>query len=276
MIAITSAVASSVRYLTLATVVMTGCTFASPAPTLEVIPPAPEPPAPQPCLTNEQGVALCVDFEDRPLVDQASDRSPNQTNAAAVDVNTTERRPGEQAAVLRSTSSLRVRETASLDLPRFTIEMWIFPEQPPAKRTDVGLFDNFGQYTMRLRDDLRIRCGLTATSDILSNSAVPRQAWSHVACSYADGELRIYLNGQLSDCRTVTPISLVGTFGSAIGAELKPNVGATAVAPGDRFLGGIDNVRIYDHAVEAEHICAAAGQAPGSCLDACPDDGTGE
>lgn len=268
--------ASLVRYLTLATVALTGCTFASPAPEIEVIPPAPEPPAPQPCLTSEQGVALCVDFEDRPLVDQARDRSPNQSNAAVVDVSTTERRPGEQAAVLRSTSSLRVRETPSLDLPRFTIEMWIFPDQPPPKRTDVGLFDNFGQYTLRLRDDLRIRCGLTATSDILSNSAVPRQAWSHVACSYADGELRVYLNGQLSDCRTVTPISLVGTFGSAIGAELKPNVGATAVAPGDRLLGGIDNVRIYDHAVEAAHICAAAGQAPGSCLDECPADGTGE
>jgi hypothetical protein len=269
-------VTSLVRFLTLATVAMIGCTFASPAPTLEVIPPAPEPPAPQPCLTDEQGVALCVDFEDRPLVDHASDRSPYHNDADAIDVGTMERLPGEQAAVLRSTSSLRIRETAALDLPRFTIEMWIFPDQLPPKRTDVGLFDNFGQYTMRLRDDLRIRCGLTGTSVILSNSAVPRREWSHVACSYADGELRVYLNGQLSDCRTVAPTSLVGTFGSAIGAELKPNVGVTAVTPGDHFLGGIDNVRVYDHALEAERICAAAGQAPGSCLDACPDDGTGE
>lgn len=268
-IAILSGVSTTVRYLTLATV-MTGCTFASPAGSPEVIPPAPTPPAAQPCQTNEQGVVLCVDFEDRPLAGLATDRSPYGNHAVAVDVGSTQRLPDEQAALMRSTSSLRVPESAALDLAQFTIEMWIYPEKPPPKRADWGLFDNYGQYTMRIRDDLKIRCALLGDSRVSSDSAVPKQQWSHVACRYAAGELRVYINGHLSDCRTVPPIAVPGLFGSAIGAELRPNATLTAAAPVDRFIGGIDDVRVYDHPLDEDVLCAAAGQAPGSCATECP------
>jgi hypothetical protein len=262
-------VSAPVRYLTLA-IAMTGCSFVSPPESPEVILPSPTPPAAQPCRTDEPGVALCVDFEDRPLLNMATDRSRNANHVAAVDVSPRQRTADEQAVTLRPTSSLRVPESAALDLPQLTIEMWIFPDQQPPKHVDVGLFDNPGQYTMRLQDNLRIRCGLVGAAQVSSASAVPKQQWSHVTCRYAEGELRAYVNGHLSACRTAAAIPLPIAVGSAIGSELKPSADLATAEVIDRFIGGIDNVRIYDRALDEAAICAAAGQEPGSCEAACP------
>jgi Concanavalin A-like lectin/glucanases superfamily len=273
-------VAAIVRSLSLVTALnalhaMTGCGFASPGAGPEapgapdVIPPSPTPPAPEPCRSDEQGVALCVDFEDKPLASLASDRSPYGNHAAAIDVGSMIRLPGEQAARLGATSSLRVNETQTLDLPTFTIEMWIFPEVQPPEEEDAGLFDNFGQYKLRLTDELRVRCGLIGDNEVTTEGAVPQQAWSHVACRYAAGEVRVYLNGHLSACRTVGASADIGLFGSAIGGKLALISGATVTVK-DRLIGGLDNVRIYNRALEEARICAAAGQLPGSCETECP------
>jgi hypothetical protein len=260
-------VATIVRLLTFATV-MTGCNFVSPPRSPEVIEPSPMPPVEQPCRSNEPGVALCVDFEDQPLASVATDRSPNQNHAVAVAVGATQRPPGEQAALLSAASSLLVRESAALDLARFTIEMWIRPGQTPKyKDGDAGLFDNFGQYTMRLQSDRRVRCGLVGSDRVSSTAAVPAGAWSHVACRYTDGEMRVYINGQLSNCQSVEAITQLGLLGSAIGSEVNPIPGGP---PKDRFIGGIDNVRIYDHPLEDDRICVAAGWPTGSCEATCP------
>jgi hypothetical protein len=264
-------VTTIVRYLTFM-IVVTGCTFASPfaeEPEPEPIEPGPMPVA-QPCRTDEPGVVLCVDFEDPSLAAQAIDRSPHQNHAIAHDVESTLRLPpDERAAVLSTVSSLRVPESPSLDLAAFTIEMWIYPELRPGKGQDVGLFDNHNQYSMRLRDGLRIRCGLDLISKASASSrgSVLERTWSHVACRYAEGQMRVYINGHLSACQALTPIPLGSTLGSAIGAEIDP------LAPEnlrDRFIGGVDNVRIYDRALEDARICAAAGQAPGTCQSTCP------
>jgi len=278
-------VVTLVRSLAFLTVV-TGCSFSSPdGSSPEVAQPSDTPPPPQPCRTDEQGVTLCVDFEDRPLMNIASDRSPNANHAAAIDVGSTQRIAGEQAAVLGTTSSLRVAESPALDLTTFTIEMWIHPGPPPAAVAkgvlDFGLFENHNQYTMRVQGDFRIRCGLsTALSAALpttfnlatSREAVPPAKWSHVACRYANGEMRVYVNGHLSGCKAMNalaPLGQLGLLGSAIGAELRLTTGSTAVEPKDRFLGGVDNVRIYDRALEDASICAAAGQPAGLCSTSC-------
>ena len=261
--------ATIVRYLTFATV-MTGCTFASPAP--EIIPPAPAP-TPQPCRAGEEGVVLCVDFEDDSLAAQALDHSRYQNHAVAHDVDSTRREPpGERAAVLSAVSSLRVPESPTLDLAAFTIEMWIRPDRKPPKRKDAGLFDNPGEYTMRIKDDLKIRCGVSAAAGapVTSDGAVPEREWSHVACRYDGAELRVYINGQLSRCQSATKVPIPSGLGSAIGAELAP---IAPIAPEnlvDRFLGGVDNVRIYDRPLADDLLCEAAGHPRGSCQSECP------
>lgn len=257
---------------------VTGCTFASPFPEPEVIPPGPAPTA-QPCRTDEQGVVLCVDFEDDSLAVQAIDRSPYQHHAVAHDVDRTLRLlPDEDAAVLTSVSSLRVAESDELDLSTFTIEMWIYPQQKPPKKQDVGLFDNLGHYSMRLHNDLKIRCGigLIETTRVSSESAVPERQWSHVACRYTGGEMRVYLNGHLAGCQLLGTTIQGGDLGSAIGSEIDPLLPLVGDGVKDRFLGGIDNVRIYDRALDEDGICVAAGQAPGSCPRECPDSDAGD
>jgi hypothetical protein len=279
-------VVTLVRSLAFLTVV-TGCSFSSPyASPPEVAEPSDTPPLPQPCRTDEPGVALCVDFEDQPLMNVAADRSPNKNDATAIAVGSTLRIAGEQAAVLSPMSSLRVPESPALDLTTFTIEMWIYPGAlPVAKGTpDFGLFENHNQYTMRFQGDHLIRCGLSAalSADLpttfnlaTSREAVPPSKWSHVTCRYADGEMRVYVNGHLSGCKTMTalaPLGQLGLFGSAIGAELKLTPAKTAVELKDRFIGGVDNVRIYDRALDEASICAAAGQPAGLCSTSCEEE----
>ncbi len=265
--------ATIVRYLTFV-LAASGCSFSSPNRAPEVIPPG-SAPMPQPCGTNEEGVVLCVDFEDASLTTQAIDRSPYQNHAVAFNVGSRRREPpGEQAALLSDASSLRVGESPTLDLPAFTIEMWIWPQraQPKGKdggKIDHGLFDNHRQYTMRLREDLKIRCGvgLDAEARVSSESAVPGQTWSHVACTYLDGEIRVYINGLLNDCQDLGSPTSTGDRGSAIGSEIDP---ADPARLRDRFVGGLDNVRIYDRALDAARICKAAGQT-GTCPSECPE-----
>jgi len=262
-------VTTIVRYLTFVTV-MTGCGFVSPPQSPpEVIPPATTPPAAEPCRTDEPGVVLCVDFEDRPLMNQAVDRSPKAANATAVEVGTMMRTPGEQAAVLTDRSSLTLPEASKLDLATFTIEMWIWPNFSTLKYKDhdAGLFHNYGQYAMRIQDDRRIICGLLGDQRVTSDQAVPLREWSHVTCRYAQGEMSVYLNGKLSGASSISSIPLLDLFGSAIGSELRRTPTLTAEVV-DRFIGGIDNVRIYDRALDPDRICLAAGHtSPAECQE---------
>lgn len=267
-------VTTFVRYLTLA-IAAAGCGFSSPDLDLpDVIPPAPMP-TPQPCGTDETGVVLCVDFEDELLIAQAADRSPFQHQVSAHDVERVVRPPvNEDAALLTPVSSLLVAESPALDVPRFTIEMWIRPDQVVKhKDGDAGLFDNPGHYGMRLREDRKVRCGVgdLRLTRLSSLSAVQARTWSHVACTYDGTELRVYLNGQLAGCEELQSTVPGGAFGSAIGAEIAPGPSPDDVK--DRFLGGVDDVRIYDRALAADRICRAAGHTDtASCRSECPSD----
>lgn len=263
---------STIRYLTFA-IVVTGCTFVPPGPA--IIPPA-DSPTPQPCEAGEQGVALCVDFEEVPLTELVLDRSPYQHLVTAINVASTPRVTGEQAALLSKESSLRVAESPMLDLADFTIEMWIRPDQKPPGKKDkdgvAGLFENFGRYTMQLKEDLRVRCGLVDDLRDTSEEAVPLALWSHVVCRYAGGEMRVYLNGHLSSCSQIAapdPIPDLILAGSVIGARFN----AAGLDLSDRLVGGVDNVRVYDHGLPQERICTSAGRSVEECNLECPSGG---
>jgi hypothetical protein len=179
----------------------------------------------------------------------------------------------ERAAELSPGSSLLVPESAKLDVPQLTLEMWIRPAVAPAKDKVAGLFDNPGQYSMLFEDTRRVRCGLTGDDNANSEASVPLNMWSHVACRFDGRQLRIYINGQLSECATFeNRIEPGGVPGAAIGSRLIP--GPLPVYR-DRFTGGVDNVRIYNSALPDDQICTAAGFPSGTCKATCPsrDDG---
>lgn len=259
-IAVWLLVSTLVRYLAFA-ITVTGCAFTAPE-AVPIIEPGPDP-GPQPCRAGEQGVVLCVDFEEPPVAGRVLDSSPIDHVVTAISVLPEPRLPGEHAVVLSTPSSLLVAPSPELDLPELTIEMWIRPDKKPPRKGS-GLFDHHDHYTMAIRDNRRIRCGLTGDDQVTSEDAVPDKAWSHVVCRLTGGEMRVYLNGHLSACRQLEPASTAPNLvGSAIGARLAPVLT-------DRFIGGVDNVRVYSLGLTDEQICAAAGQPAGECAAACP------
>ena len=253
---------------------MAGCAFGAPgegAADAEDepidIPPAAQP-VPRHCGIVEAGLVLCIDFEDVSLAQQAADGSTFRNNALAANVTSTVRIQDERAAELSGTSTLRVPESSMLDVEKLTIEMWIRPTVEPADGDVAGLFDNPGQYAMLFENRRRVRCNLTDDLGASSEASVPMNMWSHVACRYDGNELRIYINGQLSRCDTYgAPIELGGLPGSAIGSRLIPGL---IPVHHDRFIGGVDNVRVYDRALLEDQICTAAGQPSGTCNATCP------
>jgi hypothetical protein len=126
---------------------------------------------------------------------------------------------------------------------------------------------------MQIEDDGDMLCGVVGSARVKGNARVTAGEWAHVACRFSGGEMRVYVNGWLAGCETsLNPaVPTVGIIGSTIGSR------SAAPSPGyrDRFIGGIDNVRVYKTPLTEEQICASAGQAAGTCNTACPS-GRGE
>jgi hypothetical protein len=90
-----------------------------------------------------------------------------------------------------------------------------------------------------------------------------RYEWCHIACSYDGTTLKCYLNGEQTDETPMGPITssqtpvLIGSDGW-----------------GCDWIGGIDDVRIYDHALsEPEILGAMAGGIPPTAWGPTPADG---
>jgi hypothetical protein len=226
--------------------------------------------------TGPADLRLCIDFEDPSLASLAVDGSGQSHDATATLISPMTRLAtsgAEQAAQLGGQSSLRVAETPDLDLASFTIEMWIKPQA--LLPSEVGLLDNYGQYTMQYDHQGQLRCGLAGTNYVNSDTSVGLGTWHHVACRFdgARREMKVFLDGDVSDCETyATPASTTATAGTVIGARLDQGLPIPIFG---HFIGGIDNVRVYSGAIEEPRLCAAAGRS--GCDFSCPpSDGSGK
>lgn len=231
----------------------------------EPMEPNPMPPA-QRCTGN--GMELCIDFEGDPLISDAFGASTQASNV----MSTT--RDVEKAAHWMGMSWMYVENTPRLDhADAYTIEMWTKPMRLPPKMGDqqVGLFEAKYQYEMNLEWDGAIECrfyDVTHTNDDNADSEIRigTGTWHHVACTYDRSELRVYVDGKLTGCRSSTKaVSTIDTAGAAIGANL--NYGPMFV---NRFDGDLDNVHLYNRALSATEICEAWGYD--DCSATCPDD----
>jgi hypothetical protein len=84
--------------------------------------------------------------------------------------------------------------------------------------------------------------------------------------------MRVYLNGHLSSCSQIAapdPIPDLILAGSVIGARFN----AAGLDLSDRLVGGVDNVRVYDHGLPQERICTSAGRSVEECNLECPSGG---
>jgi hypothetical protein len=111
---------------------------------------------------------------------------------------------------------------------------------------------------------MKIRCGIDSFS--IDTEDPITAGWHHVACTYDKSRLRVYVDGELSGCKSEDKsIPTSGIDGTAIGAKLS---GTTLSEP---FTGQIDNVHIYDRRLTGSELCTLAGGA--DCNDRCPSGG---
>jgi len=153
-----------------------------------------------------------------------------------------------------------------------TLEAWIFPRGPGGPGGGV-IVNKEGEYALTRLSDGRIAYALANASPgwvtVAPGAVAPERAWSHVALAYDAGAglIRLYLNGALVDSRSGS--GPIGDFpGHASEDELWIG-GRQATPQGQWFDGVIDEVRVFQRALDGAEITADFARA----LD--PDAATG-
>ncbi len=152
-----------------------------------------------------------------------------------------------------------VPDSATLDLTAgMTLEAWIRPTAALGG-WDTVLLKQRGtgdlSYALYANDGAPLAGGVAAPAGYVNAaghqavrgaSALPVDAWTHVAATYDGATLRIYVNGALVASRAQT-----GTI-AVSGAVLR--IGGNGSFTGEFFEGLIDEVRIYNRALSQTEI----------------------
>ena len=168
------------------------------------------------------------------------------------------------ALSLNGTSDLvLVPDSASLDLTTaMTVEAWVYPtgstnwQTVVMKEAPTGLAYTLYARVNAARPGAYINVG-GADQAASSGTALPLNAWSHVAMTYNGTSLLLYVNGVLRSTRSV-PGVLVVTSG-------RLSIGGNSVW-GEYFRGRIDEVRIYSRVLTAAEIVTDMNTAITSAL----------
>ena len=128
-----------------------------------------------------------------------------------------------------------------------TLAMWVLPTAPAAGRLiDKGHPGRDTGYMMDAypRGKLRV---ITSVAGFSNAGQVPMLEWTHLAVTFADGTMRVFVNGKQTAQRKGLKDEISAT-------SLPLRIGGGA----ESFTGKIDDVRIYRIALTAEQIAELA------------------
>jgi len=200
-------------------------------------------PGPQACGNTDPALIGCFDFED-----SVENVSPYILSVVASNYTFGTGRLGK-AVHMDATTSFVIADNASLDQASVTVEMWIYVEALPATGARMGLWDTDGQYGVFLRDTGAFYCSNLA-GVASADGVITINTWLHVGCTSDTTAVTQYANGIVTGTGAGGVLATAPATGSAIGGN----------APsGDRFVGYIDSLRVYNYARSAAQICASAG-----------------
>jgi PKD repeat protein len=157
-----------------------------------------------------------------------------------------------------SSSLVSVADSNSLDLTNgMTLEAWVYPTVALSSwRSVIAKEQTAGAvYYLEANSDSNVPAfGIYAGGEqtLLGTATLPANAWSHLAASYDGTTQRIYVNGVQVASRAQT-----GTISTSAGVL---RIGGNSVW-GEYFQGHIDEVRIYNRALNTSEIQADMGAA---------------
>lgn len=228
------------------------CSYTPPT---DVETPADSPPQPA-CIEPPSGIVSWWDGEVLGL-----DLVSNQT-ADVIGAPTIEEGVVGKAARFRATDLLVV---ASPPTPaQFTIETWMFLEV--GRPNDwIGFYGRFTESSFTAFDN-RLAFWDGTFGGTSGNLAVTRTslvgAWHHLAITWDGTTIRSYVDGVFEGMQTPAGVAALPTRPSGIGGLL---TGAANDQIEDPFVGSIDELTIYNRAIEDSEVAAIATAVAGKC-----------
>jgi hypothetical protein len=127
-----------------------------------------------------------------------------------------------------------------------TLALWVFPKHVGSMRlVDKGPAGGADAYLLDTHPENHVRAILRPAT-IGTRETLPVDQWTHVAVTFAQGALRVYLNGRVV-------AEAANLRGKITPTDLSLRLGADSQGQ-SRFAGRLDDVRIYGRALSAEEI----------------------
>lgn len=139
----------------------------------------------------------------------------------------------------------------------FTVGAWIRPAAGDMSGT-YGLVEREGHFKITLiggGSSYKVGCTTPFGGDLTSVSTLEPDTWAHVACVYDGVRLGLWVNGALEGDKPVD-ITSIGNKVMWIG-NIGPDPTASAA-----FVGLIDEIQLWEIALEGQALCAVAGLDP--------------
>lgn len=199
------------------------------------------------CDPQDPSLVACYEMEGNVM-----DASPNNLDATTASVSFVTGRVG-MALQFGINSAADIADSAAIDVAEITVEAWINPFQLPMAGARMGIADMNGQWGLFVHEPTgRLQCTMVGGISSQIDALITATTWTHVACTYANGTTKIYVNGMKKfDQGGGGALATGGTEGISIGAD-------NPAGSGSRFNGLIDQVRIMSRARTDAEICADA------------------
>ncbi len=240
----------SVRFVAL--VFLTGCQLLF---KLEDVSDGP-PPDLRPQACKHEGLILCLPFDEVNADRVSPDFSERHLDATVNQATIGEREPGEPALDVTPASEVFVLGNAQfptdtmfdLQAP-FSFDLWLLSRAD--NKVEVVL-DNPFQFAVRLQADGRIECLIRfePNAEFAPSLVVARRTWHHVACVLDASGVHTYIDG------VAVPPQGDGLATVVTSGTTALQIGRTLNDPSAGFDGMVDNVRIWNRALDGNEVLA--------------------
>ena len=171
----------------------------------------------------------------------------SSTHAKAVAYGPVEYQPGiaGTALVLNGHSYVRVEDCPALNLKTFTLSAWVcrFPNNNNSRILEKGSGHSYWLYLF----GERAMGGFFGEdfADAISSSRIPFGKWTHVCSTYDGSKLCLYMNGSLEATTAVQ---------DPVATTSRPLFIGSRGGKTDNWIGGIDEVKIYNRALSPAEV----------------------